>query len=91
MPPCASQTSAVPDTSQGLPISDPEGGDVWLGNVAFVAPTKGSYAFFSILHEIGHTVGLKHGQEDDGVHGVLPPAHDVGRMVDYDLLLFHRR
>ena len=71
--------SSVPATSQGAyPSSDPEGGDVWLGNVAFVVPTKGSYAYFSILHEIGHTLGLKHGQQGDGVHGVLPPAHDSG-------------
>ena len=64
---------------------------MWLGNIAFEAPTKGSYAFATILHEIGHAVGLKHGQDFDPVYGVLPPEHNVDRMVDHDLLLLYRR
>jgi serralysin len=79
--------SAVPQTSQGsYPSSDPEGGDVWLGNIAYVPPTKGSYAYASILHEIGHALGLKHGQEDDGVHGVLPPSHDSS---EWSIMTYH--
>jgi len=79
--------SAVPATSQGsYPSSDPEGGDVWLGNVAYETPTKGSYAYSTILHEIGHTLGLKHGQEDDGLHGVLPPSHDSS---EWSIMTYH--
>jgi Matrixin. len=65
----------VVPTSEGyLPIP-PEAGDVWLGNIAFEPPTKGSYAFATIMHEIGHALGLKHGQDFDPVFGVLPPEH----------------
>jgi hypothetical protein len=67
--------SAVPPTSWTyLPSASKEGGDVWLGNIANVVPTKGSYAYVSILHEIGHALGLKHGQENDGKHACCPPA-----------------
>ena len=53
----------------------------------------------TILHEIGHTLGLKHGHYDDGVHGVLPPDHDSSEwslMTYYSYLggplaLHHRR
>ena len=78
--------SAVPPTSWTyLPSASKEGGDVWLGNIANVVPTKGSYAYVSILHEIGHALGLKHGQESDGKHGVLPAGHDSGEwsVMDY--------
>ena len=67
--------SAVPETSYTYDLSSPFAGDVWFGNIAYEAPTKGSYAFNSILHEIGHAVGLKHGQDYDPVWGVVPPEH----------------
>ena len=55
--------STVPSTSWAYyPDSSVEAGDVWLGNVKDVDPTKAGYAFDTIMHEIGHTLGLKHGQ-----------------------------
>src|SRR6516162_5208715 len=49
------------------------------------ASKEGSYVYVSILHEIGHALGLKHGQENDGKHGVLPAGHDSGEwsVMDY--------
>jgi serralysin len=79
--------SNVPPTSWTYyPSAVREGGDVWIGNTANVPPTKGSYAFESILHEIGHAVGLKHGQEDDGLHGVLPAGHDS---TEWSVMTYH--
>jgi len=79
--------SRVPPTSWTYyPSAAREGGDIWIGNTASVAPTKGSYAFDSILHEIGHAVGLKHGQEDDGTHGVLPAGHDS---TEWSVMTYH--
>jgi serralysin len=51
-----------------------EGGDVWLG-AAGRAPRVGNYDHLTILHEIGHSVGLKHSHESSGF-GVLPRAVD---------------
>ena len=83
--------SGVPETSQAYTPFEPYGGDVWFGNIADEPPTKGSYAFNTILHEIGHAVGLKHGQEYDPVYGVLPPEHNSGEWSLMDLQFLYRR
>ncbi|MCC6718386.1 MAG: Hint domain-containing protein [Acetobacteraceae bacterium] len=73
-------SSAAPATSYAyLPGGLSIDGDAWFGNIRDTVPTKGSYAFATFLHEIGHTVGLKHGHETDiftTSYGVLPTSHD---------------
>lgn len=69
--------SATPSTSYAYyPGIFSRDGDVWFGNIRNDATVKGSYAFSTYLHEIGHAMGLKHGHVDDGSHGVLPAAHN---------------
>jgi serralysin len=56
-----------------LPNSNPSGGDVWLnpdasnfyldsytGTFRLSAISPGTYAYYTLLHEIGHALGLKH-------------------------------
>jgi len=50
------------------------GGDVWLSSQGLQDPNE-SGAFFVMLHEITHALGLKHGDEP-GVYGVLPANED---------------
>jgi Ca2+-binding RTX toxin-like protein len=75
--------SASPATSRAYyPGNIPDtGGDIWFGNIRFDTPVQGGYAFFTILHEIGHAVGLKHGHETDSspnnaAYGLLPANHN---------------
>ncbi len=82
----------MPETSYAYKLSSSHPGDVWFGSIRFEAPTKGSYAFSTILHETGHAVGLKHGHELDpagayqDVYGVLPPEHDSS---EWSLMTYH--
>ncbi|MDC7827074.1 M10 family metallopeptidase, partial [Pseudomonas sp. BLCC-B13] len=44
-----------------LPSNTPAGGDVWIGPATSSAETSaGSYDFLTLLHEVGHALGLKH-------------------------------
>jgi serralysin len=38
-------------------------GAAWFNKSSFNSPAKGNYAWMGILHETGHTLGLKHGQD----------------------------
>jgi serralysin len=54
-----------------LPSSSNVGGDSWFSNTtSFISPQRGNYAWITMLHELGHNLGLEHGHESDGVAGV---------------------
>ena len=56
--------------------SDTRAGDVWLANNIADAPF-GSFQYFTIMHELGHALGLKHGHEPAANNpAVLTPDRD---------------
>ena len=63
--------SASPQTAYAImPGADlPEGGDVWFGTF-FAEPSlswqMGSYTYLTVMHEIGHALGLKHTHDEAG-------------------------
>lgn len=67
-----------PETSAHAyyPGDDPVSGDVWLNHEesSNFTQTPGSYGFSTMLHEIGHALGLKHpGNYNAGGGGAEPP------------------
>lgn len=62
-----------------FPSADAEGGDVFFG-ASGTTPVAGNYHYATILHEIGHALGLKHPHEADGLGGALPQGLDSMEM-----------
>jgi serralysin len=60
------------------PSTRPEGGDAWFNNARgyYDNPVVGGYAFLTILHEIGHALGLKHAHEAAGPFAAMPSGGD---------------
>jgi hypothetical protein len=60
------------------PSSGAEAGDAWFRHSygLYDNPIKGTYAWLTILHETGHTLGLKHPQEAQGYFRAMPADHD---------------
>ncbi len=50
------------------PSDSTKGGDVWYGREypEYQNPIKGQYAWATVIHELGHAVGLKHGHQLGG-------------------------
>ncbi|HEX6828702.1 MAG TPA: M10 family metallopeptidase [Burkholderiales bacterium] len=53
-------------------------GDIWIDSSSAPTfnPVVGSFDFGTLLHEIGHALGLKHPFEVNGAFGTLPPGED---------------
>jgi serralysin len=49
----------------GIPSDVVESGDVWYRSDIGASPKIGSYGYFTIGHELGHSLGLKHGHESN--------------------------
>ncbi|KAA2241186.1 M10 family metallopeptidase, partial [Salinarimonas soli] len=70
----AASASANPTAYAYYPSNDPRGGDVWFGtSYNYTNPRVGSYEYATMIHELGHSLGLKHGHELGGVSNVAVP------------------
>lgn len=62
------------------PHAHSAGGDTFFGNTydgtinSFKNPVAGNYAWHGVLHELGHSLGLKHGHEAGGPGDIALPA-----------------
>jgi hypothetical protein len=84
------RTSNLPPGSGGsgyFPWFDARGGDIWF-NTDLEANNLilGDGVWDTVLHEIGHATGLKHGHEIDGF-GAVPSAFDF---IDYTVMTYRR-
>ncbi len=53
------------------------GGDIWINNryASQLTPNEGNYAYFTMIHELGHALGLAH-PHDHEAHTDLPPDEE---------------
>ena len=66
--------SGLPGTAWAYyPDASAQSGDVWLDNNLYDDPRVGTYAYHTFMHELGHSIGLKHGHDTSG-YGALDYA-----------------
>lgn len=83
--------SSLPKTAYAYyPGTNPEAGDIWFGTAYagtasdYRAPVAGNYAWHTLLHELGHALGLSHGHEADD-YGALPAQYNS---IEYSIMTY---
>ena len=84
----AESDAALPTAYTYMPSTSPQGGDAWFGNSShyYDNPVLGNYAWFSMIHETGHALGLKHPFQISGSFGIMPVDHDS---VEYTVMTYY--
>ncbi|MGD9502765.1 MAG: M10 family metallopeptidase, partial [Methyloceanibacter sp.] len=81
------ETGAVGTAYAYYPSTAPEGGDAWFNSGGtYDNPQKGDYAWLTLTHELGHTLGLKHPHETKGSFGAMPADRDS---LEYSVMSYH--
>ncbi len=81
---------AQPTAYAYYPASAVYGGDIWMGSQTsssvMTNPVMGNYAWHAHIHELGHALGLKHGQETGGpANTAMTSAHDA---MEYTVMTY---
>jgi serralysin len=88
----AESKSANPAAFAYYPSNDPKGrgGDAWFGTDSiFDHAEVGGYAFFAVLHETGHALGLKHGHEASSDDLIKTTLHGRYDSHEYSVMTYH--
>src|SRR5262245_57121001 len=72
------ESDATSAAQAAYPSPSERGGDSWYNNSSnsFENPGKGTWAYYTFLHETGHALGLKHPHSDGGAFPPMPEDRD---------------
>lgn len=70
------QTGDAATASGYLPDEAYYAGDMWFRTGKYNQPGVGNYMYHTLMHELGHALGLRHGHETSNPFGALPSNID---------------